>query len=147
MKNWMLVFGAKLKKITMKKAAAFTVTRMNIALMTSLTNAVGKEQAMEIIFNQAAEMGHEFMLELHSTMPSSLDYSQGIGRAAWLTFTGKEPSETTYEEIEMREYKGSILKIRDDQCTFCEGVSFEGSFCTFPVGAFAFVFKTRAALS
>jgi hypothetical protein len=147
MKDWVLVQGAKLKKMTMKKVAGFTITKMNTALMTNLVKAVGREKAKEMVFNEAAEMGHEFMLELFAQMPKDLERSGGIGKAAWLTFAGKAPSETIFEPIKMGEYEGLMLIIRDDDCVFCEGVAFDSTFCTFPAGAFQGASQTWCELT
>ena len=137
MKDWVLSTGAKLKKSTMSKVATFTLTKMNIAMMSSLVNNIGREKALEEIFQQSSEMGHEFMLELYSQMPSKIERIGGIAQAAWIIFAGKDPSETINEKITIGKYDNvQQVILRDDQCPFCEGVNFDVSFCTFPVGAY-----------
>ena len=136
MKDWLLVQGAKVKKMTMKKAAAFTVTRLNVALMTSLVKAIGREEALQQVFDMATEMGHEFMLELYSNMPSNVERTPGIGASAWLMFTGKKPMETIFHDIKIADYDCKEMFLRDDKCTFCEGVVFDTCFCNFAAGAF-----------
>ena len=137
MKDWVLATGAKLKKSMMDKVATFTLTKMNIAMMTALVNNVGREKALEEIFNNSCEMGHEFMLELYSQMPSNIERIGGIAQAAWIIFAGQAASETINERVKIGKYEDVLqVRLRDKACPFCEGVNFDASFCTFPVGAY-----------
>lgn len=147
MKDWVLATGAKLKKFTMNKVATFTLTKMNIAMMTSLVKVAGREKALEEIFHQSCEMGHEFMLELYSQMPSSVERIGGIAQAAWIIFAGQEPTETIREPIKIGKHEGQLVLVRDTHCPFCEGVNFDTSFCTFPVGAYQGASQTWSELT
>lgn len=136
MKNWLIVQAAKMKKWGMDKTAAFLTTRLNIALVTSLVNVLGKEKAMQQIFDYAWNFGHEFMLELQSNLPSEMSNLPAIGRSAWLTFTGQEPLSVKPKIWKIGEFDVYSYILKADKCVFCEGVSFDGSFCTFAAGAF-----------
>ncbi|MBD3190642.1 MAG: hypothetical protein GF308_08355 [Candidatus Heimdallarchaeota archaeon] len=136
MKNWFIVQAAKIKKLGMDKTAAFLTTRMNIALITSLVNALGKEKAMQQIFDFGWNFGYEFILELGANLPTDMSNAPAIGESAWLTFTGQQPKSVKPKNWKIGDFEVYSYILKAEKCVFCEGVTFDGSFCIFAAGAF-----------
>ncbi len=147
-KNKIIVTGAKAKKKwATEKVASFTVTKMNETLVKELIQAVGEKEAMEKIFRAAANLGHEYMLELSSLLEGHIDTMPAYAQAAWLMFSGHKLEATNYQEIQIGEYTCPALKFVDPSCPWCKNISFESPFCTYPAGAYNGAGQTWAELT
>ncbi len=146
--QFLFKLGAKIKKWRSETADVFTIQKLNEALITELVSAYGVKEALNKIFLKAWEMGHEFMLELKSVLPKDVDMIPAIGHAAWLLFSGREPTKITFDKnYKVGEYTLLKLTLIDENSPWCRGIESKFPFGVFPAGAYQGASQTWSVLT
>ena len=145
--NLMVRFVKLQKRYFTNKVSVFTLKKMNEVLVKEFVKMYGKKEGIERIFREAAEIGHEFMIELSANLKEDFRSIPAYAQAAWEMFSGHEPSHIEFGKAKIEEHEVLYVKFQDKNCPWCENILAEHNLCVFPAGAYNGAGQTWAELT